>query len=167
MTQLMNFQVFSAHFSCVFKLFSLPLPGTCYTASCDVYSFGVVLWEMITRHKPYLSGHRGRSMLPHSFLFQVASGTVYGQASDKGHSWLCTCIYFSMHQPMIYKYKLDVGMTPCQNCRYKKAIFQKPRCRDWVAEDCCMLSILPVYLQFLARCHPTSYFIFNDFYTFH
>ena len=44
---------------------------------------------------------------------------------------------------------------------------QKPRCREGVAEDCCMLSTIPcsgfLYLQFLARCHP--YILFHDFYT--
>ena len=48
--------------------------GTCYMASCDVYSFGVVLWEMITRHKPYLSGTRGKNMPPHAVLYRVANG---------------------------------------------------------------------------------------------
>ena len=54
--------------------FSPSLPGTCYTASCDVYSFGVVLWEMITRHKPYLAGTRDKPMAPQSVLYRVATG---------------------------------------------------------------------------------------------
>ena len=41
---------------------------------------------------------------------------------------------------------------------------QKPRCRDWVAEDCCMLSTLPSCIYSLWHgVIPTSYFIFNDF----
>ena len=45
---------------------------------------------------------------------------------------------------------------------------QKPRCRERVAEDCCMLSILALPSCFNSFWHgviPTSYFIFNDFYT--
>ena len=46
---------------------------------------------------------------------------------------------------------------------------QKLRCRDWVAEDCCMLSLrLAVPSCICSFWHgviPTSYFIFNDFYT--
>jgi mitogen-activated protein kinase kinase kinase 7 len=48
--------------------------GTSYMASCDVYSFGVVLWEMITRHKPYLAGTQGKSMAPQSVMYRVATG---------------------------------------------------------------------------------------------
>ena len=51
-----------------------PAPGTSYMASCDVYSFGVVLWEMITRHKPYLAGTQGKSMAPQSVMYRVATG---------------------------------------------------------------------------------------------
>ena len=64
------------------KKFSLSLSvspnpsGTCYTASCDVYSFGVVLWEMITRHKPYLSGTQGKTMAPQSVVYRVATGSI-------------------------------------------------------------------------------------------
>ena len=45
----------------------------------------------------------------------------------------------------------------------------KIRCRDWVAEDCCMLSLLlavpSCIYSFWHGVIPTSYFIFNDFYT--
>ena len=41
---------------------------------------------------------------------------------------------------------------------------QKPRCRDWVAEDCCMLSLLLAVpsctYSFWHGVIPTSYFIF-------
>ena len=43
------------------------------------------------------------------------------------------------------------------------------RCREGVAEDCCMLSILlavpSCFNSFWHGVIPTSYFIFNDFYT--
>ena len=46
---------------------------------------------------------------------------------------------------------------------------QKSRCREGVAEDCCMLSILLAVpsctYSFWHGVIPTSYFIFNDFYT--
>ena len=56
------------------SLLPTSIPGTYYTPSCDVYSFGVVLWEMITRHKPYLAGTRGKSLAPQSVLYRVATG---------------------------------------------------------------------------------------------
>ena len=44
-----------------------------------------------------------------------------------------------------------------------------PICRDWVAEDCCMLSLLLAVpsrtYSFWHGVIPTSYFIFNDCYT--
>ena len=46
---------------------------------------------------------------------------------------------------------------------------KKSRCREGVAEDCCMLSILLAVpsctYSFWHGVIPTSYFIFNDFYT--
>ena len=46
---------------------------------------------------------------------------------------------------------------------------QKPRCREGIAEECCMLSILlavsSCFNIFWHGLIPTSYFIFNDFYT--
>ena len=43
------------------------------------------------------------------------------------------------------------------------------RCRDWVAEDSCILSILlgvpSCIYSFWHGVIPTSYFIFNEFYT--
>ena len=46
---------------------------------------------------------------------------------------------------------------------------QKSRCREGVAEDCCMLSILLAVpsctYSFWHGVIPTSYFIFHDFYT--
>ena len=46
---------------------------------------------------------------------------------------------------------------------------QKSRCREGVAEDCCMLSLLLAVpsctYSFWHGVIPTSYFIFNDFYT--
>ena len=46
---------------------------------------------------------------------------------------------------------------------------KKSRCREGVAEDCCMLSILLAVPScthsFWHGVIPTSYFIFNDFYT--
>ena len=46
---------------------------------------------------------------------------------------------------------------------------KKSRCREGVAEDCCILSILLAVpsctYSFWHSVIPTSYFIFNDFYT--
>ena len=46
---------------------------------------------------------------------------------------------------------------------------QNQRCREGVAEDCCMLSLLlavpSCIYSFWHGVIPTSYFIFNDFYT--
>ena len=60
----------------------------------------------------------------------------------------------------------------CEEEREHATIFrnlQKQRCRDWVAEDCCMLSLLLAVpsctYSFWHGVIPTSYFIFNDFYT--
>ena len=47
-----------------------------------------------------------------------------------------------------------------RHCEVNATIFRNPekRCRDGIAEDCCMLSTLPrsafLYLHFLAQCHP-------------
>ena len=73
-------------------------------------------------------------------------------------------------------------MTPCQkllkqegtarrieSMQQSSATPKNQRCRDWVAEDCCMLSILlavpSCFNSFWHGVIPTSYFIFNDFYT--
>ena len=45
----------------------------------------------------------------------------------------------------------------------------KTRCREGVAEDCCLLSTIPcsgfLYLQFLARCHPYRFLhLFHSFF---
>ena len=73
-------------------------------------------------------------------------------------------------------------MTPCQkllkqegtarrieSMQQSSATPKSQRCRDWVAEDCCMLSILlavpSCFNSFWHGVIPTSYFIFNDFYT--
>ena len=58
-----------------------------------------------------------------------------------------------------------------EQCEYATIVCnpQKPRCRDWVAEDCCILSLLlavpSCIYSFWHGVIPTSYFIFNDFYT--
>ena len=80
----------------------------------------------------------------------------------------------------ILKMKYDVGMTPCQkllkqegtarieSMKQSSATPKNQRCREGVAEDCSMLSILAVPSCFNSFWHgviPTSYFIFNDFYT--
>ena len=79
--------------------------------------------------------------------------------------------------------KLDVGMTPCQkllkqegtarrieSMQQSSATPKNQICREGVAEDCCMLSILRTvpscFNSFWHGVIPTSYFIFNDFYTF-
>ena len=73
-------------------------------------------------------------------------------------------------------------MTPCQkllkqegtarrieSMQQSSATPKNQRCSDWVAEDCCMLSILlavpSCFNSFWHGVIPTSYFIFNDFYT--
>ena len=73
-------------------------------------------------------------------------------------------------------------MTPCQkllkqegtarrieSMQQSSATPKNKRCRDGVAEDCCMLSILlavpSCFNSFWHGVIPTSYFIFNDFYT--
>ena len=73
-------------------------------------------------------------------------------------------------------------MTPCQtvetrstarrieSMQQSSATPKKSRCREGVAEDCCMLSILLAVLLVstvfgtVSSLHPI-YFIFNDFYT--
>ena len=49
------------------------------------------------------------------------------------------------------------------------ASLKNQRCMDWVAEDCCILSILlavpSCIYSFWYGVISTSYFIFNDFYT--
>ena len=78
------------------------------------------------------------------------------------------------------KMKWDVGMMPARSCRYEKAPHvgmraynnllqpQKPRCRDLVVEDCCMLSTLPVVpsciysFGMVSSLHPTSAFFTNE-----
>ena len=73
-------------------------------------------------------------------------------------------------------------MTPCQkllkqegtarrieSMQQSSATPKNQRCREGVAEDCCMLSILlavpSCFNSFWHGVIPTSYFIFNDFYT--
>ena len=73
-------------------------------------------------------------------------------------------------------------MTPCQkllkqegtarrieSIQQSSATPKNQRCREGVAEDCCMLSILlavpSCFNSFWHGVIPTSYFIFNDFYT--
>ena len=84
----------------------------------------------------------------------------------------------------VYKYKNEVGCRDdtmpktvstrrhCEEECEHATIFrnpQKQRCRDWVAEDCCMLTLLLAVpsctYSFWHGVIPTSYFIFNDFYT--
>ena len=85
----------------------------------------------------------------------------------------------------IYKYKNEVGCRDDtvpktvdtrkhyeEECEHA-TIFRNPqklRCRDWVAEDCCMLSLLlavpSCIYSFWHGVIPTSHFIFNDFYTY-
>ena len=55
-----------------------------------------------------------------------------------------------------------------ESMQQSSATPKKQRCREGVAEDCCMLSILTVPSCFNSFWHgviPTFYFIFNDFYT--
>ena len=85
---------------------------------------------------------------------------------------------------ILYKYKNHVGCRDdtvpktadtrrhCEEEWEHATIFRNPqklRCRDWVAEDCCMLSLLlavpSCICSFWHGVIPTSYFIFNDFYT--
>ena len=64
-----------------------------------------------------------------------------------------------------YKYKkaLRGGVRACNNLLQ---LPKKTRCGDWVAEACCMLSLLlavPFCIyNFWHGVIPTSYFIFND-----
>ena len=56
-----------------------------------------------------------------------------------------------------------------ESMQQSSATPKNQRCREGVAEDCCMLSILlavpSCFNSFWHRGIPTSYFIFNDFYT--
>ena len=98
----------------------------------------------------------------HALVVSMSSLSKYG-----------TCTYMYVHMVYMwhtitiiciyYKCKNHVGMTPCQKL-YGSSCPEKQRCREGVAEDCCMLSTLPcsafLYLQFLARCHPYILFHF-------
>ena len=56
-----------------------------------------------------------------------------------------------------------------ERMQQSSAIPKNQRCRDWFAEDSCILSILlavpSCIYSFWHGVIPTSYFIFNDFYT--
>ena len=59
-------------------------------------------------------------------------------------------------------------MTPCQKLLKQEGTARRIESMEGVAEDCCMLSILlavPCFNSFWHGVIPTSYFIFNDFYT--
>ena len=78
--------------------------------------------------------------------------------------------------------KNKIGMTPCQKLLKQEGTARRiesmqqssatPSLHLWflgVAEDCCMLSILlavpSCFNSFWHGVIPTSYFVFNDFYT--
>ena len=75
-------------------------------------------------------------------------------------------IYIYIYTYTSIKIKKDAGMTPCQKPLTHP---QKLRCREWVAEDCCMLSSLPcsafLCQRFLAGVITTVYFILNTCFT--
>ena len=85
---------------------------------------------------------------------------------------VCTCIYTSVK---IIKNEVgcrDDTVPKTVDTRRHATIFRNPqklRCRDWVAEDCYMFSLLlavhSCIYSFWHSVIPTSYFIFNDFYT--
>ena len=66
----------------------------------------------------------------------------------------CTCRDDTVPKTVDTRRHCEVDLRACNNLPQSR----KPRCRDGVVEDCCMLSNLPrsafLYLQFLARCHP-------------
>ena len=109
-----------------------------------------------------------RKIVACSQPYLAMASTVFGTVS-------------SLHLITSVKIK-DVGMTPCQkllkqegtarrieSMQQSSATPKNQRCREGVAEDCCMLSILlavpSCFNSFWHGVIPTSYFIFNDFYT--